>query len=238
VTKELFRENSYLKSSNSVVTAIDGHGIQLDATVFYPTGGGQPGDSGWLEPTEGGKLRVVDTIKDRNTGELLHIIDGNPNAISVGEKILATIDWDRRYKLMRMHTAMHILCSIIEGGVTGGQVGEEKSRIDFDLPDTSLDKLLIQSEFDRLISEDHIVQHRWITDQEMQANVELVRTMSVKPPTGTGKVRLLEIAEVDLQPCGGTHVARTREIGHIRVGKIENKGKHNRRVNIHLEDYD
>jgi misacylated tRNA(Ala) deacylase len=161
--------------------------------------------------------------------------DGQP-ALAVGDRVTAEIDWDRRYRHMRMHSALHLLCAVVEGGVTGGSIGTDKSRLDFDLPDTQLDKDKIAAELNRLVSEDHPMGARWITDAELQASPDLVRTMSVKPPQGTGRVRLMEIPGVDLQPCGGTHVRRTGEIGRLRVGKIENKGRHNRRINIHLEE--
>jgi len=153
-----------------------------------------------------------------------------------GDRVTAEIDWERRYRHMRMHSALHLLCAVVEGGVTGGSIGADKSRLDFDLPDTQLDKEKITAELNRLVAEDHPMGARWITDDELRANPELVRTMSVKPPAGSGRVRLMEIPGVDLQPCGGTHVGRTGEIGKLWVGKIENKGRHNRRVNIHLAE--
>ncbi len=234
MTEELFREDSYLKSCSAVVTAVDERGIQLDRTVFYPMGGGQPGDSGVLTFADGRAVKIADTRKDRDTGDHLHVPDGDV-AVAVGDEVTAEIDWDRRYRLMRMHSALHLLCATIEGGVTGGQIGEEKSRLDFDLEDTALDKEAIAAKLNDLVTAAHPMGHRWITDEEMNANQDLVRTMSVKPPMGAGRVRLMEVTGgVDLQPCGGTHVANTSEIGELRVGKIENKGKHNRRVNVHL----
>jgi misacylated tRNA(Ala) deacylase len=153
-----------------------------------------------------------------------------------GARVEAEIDWQRRHRLMRMHTCMHLLCAVVTGDVTGGAVGDGKGRLDFNLPDTSLDKERITAELNRLIAEDHEVRPRWITEAALAANPQLVRTMSVKPPIGAGKVRLLEIADVDLQPCGGTHVRRTGEIGPVRIGKIENKGRQNRRINILLAE--
>lgn len=235
MTEELFREDSYLKTCEATVVAADENGIELDRTIFYPMGGGQPGDSGVLRTADGREVQIADTRKDRVTGKHLHIpAEGSP-ALSAGDAVTCEIDWDRRYRLMRMHSALHLLCATIEGGVTGGQIGEEKSRLDFDLENTDLDKEAIQTKLNELVKGGHDMSHRWITDEEMEANADLVRTMSVKPPTGAGRVRLMEIAGgVDLQPCGGTHVANTAEIGELRVGKIENKGKHNRRVNVHL----
>ena len=235
MTEELFREDSYLKSCTGTVTAVDDRGVQLDQTVFYPMGGGQPGDTGALVLADGARFAVTNTFKDRDTGEHIHALEEAATAPSLGDVVTAELDWDRRYRLMRMHSALHLLCATIDGGVTGGQIGEEKSRLDFDLPDTNLDKEAIAQHLNDLVGQAQPMSHRWITDEEMAANEDLVRTMSVKPPSGAGKVRLMEIAGgVDLQPCGGTHVANTSEIGELRVGKIENKGKHNRRVNVHL----
>lgn len=235
MTEELFREDSYLKTCDATVIAVDEQGIQLDKTVFYPVGGGQPGDTGTLTSASGQVVQIVDTRKDRDSGDHLHIAEDDGPRLVAGDAVTAEIDWDRRYRLMRMHSALHLLCATIDGGVTGGQIGEEKSRLDFDLEDTSLDKEAIAARLNELVSAAHSMGHRWITDEEMAANQDLVRTMSVKPPSGAGRVRLMEIdGGIDLQPCGGTHVANTSEIGELRVGKIENKGKHNRRVNIHL----
>ena len=236
MTDELFRSDSYLKSCEANVIAADDPGVVLDRTVFYPVGGGQPGDRGTLTLADGSTLEVVDTYKDRETGDHVHVLAEGVSAPEVGATLTAEIDWDRRHRLMRMHTALHLLCVVVDGGVTGGQVGEEKSRLDFDLPDTSLDKEQIQADLNRLINENHPVGFSSITDDELDTQPELVRTMSVKPPSGQGSVRVIDIDGVDLQPCGGTHVRATGEIGRVRVGKIENKGKHNRRINVHLDD--
>ncbi len=235
MTEELFREDAYMKTCDATVTDVDERGIILDRTIFYPLGGGQPGDTGALTAQDGGRVSITNTVKDKESGDHLHVPAEGAPSLSVGDIVRCEIDWDRRYRMMRMHSALHLLCACIEGGVTGGQIGEEKSRLDFDLPDTNLDKEVISARLNALVSEAHLMSHRWITDAEMSENEDMVRTMSVKPPMGAGKVRLIEIAGgVDLQPCGGTHVANTSEIGELRVGKIENKGKHNRRVNIHL----
>ncbi len=228
----IFRDDAYQRSCEAVVVSADETGIRLDRTVFYPMGGGQPGDSGILRLAEGGSLRIVDARKGESLDDVLHIPEEGSALPAPGTAVTAEIDWDRRHRLMRMHTCMHVLCSLIEGDVTGGQVGETKSRLDFNLPDTQLDKEALTAALNRIIEEDHPVQPRWITDEELAANPQLVRTMSVKPPMGHGKVRLLEIEGVDLQPCGGTHVRRTGEIGPVAIGKIENKGRQNRRVNI------
>jgi len=234
MTEEIFRDDSYAKSCAATVVSVDDDGIELDRTVFYATGGGQPGDTGTLRMEDDREITITDTRKSRETGRHVHIVAEDAPALEVGDTVHAEIDWGRRHRLMRMHTALHLLCSVVEGGVTGGQIGESKSRLDFDLPDTALDKEAITAELNRLVEKDCPLSSTWITDAEMEANSDLVRTMSVKPPSGAGKVRLMEIEDVDLQPCGGTHVARTGEIGPLRIGKIENKGKHNRRINIHL----
>lgn len=232
MTEEIFRDDAYARTCEATVVSVDDGGIELDRTVFYPTGGGQPGDTGVLRTADGGEVTITDTGKSRDTGRQFHVPADDAPVLNAGDTVTAEIDWDRRNKHMRMHTALHLLCAVVEGGVTGGQIGAEKSRLDFDLPDTALDKEHITAELNRLIDEDHALACRWITDEEMAANADLVRTMSVKPPSGAGRVRLMEIPGIDLQPCGGTHVARTGEIGRVRVGKIENKGKHNRRINI------
>jgi misacylated tRNA(Ala) deacylase len=234
-TGELFREDAYLKSCDAIVTTVDERGIRLDRTIFYPTGGGQPGDIGRLRAADGTVIEIRDTVKGAAPGEIIHVpAEGAPTA-APGMPITAEIDWDRRHRLMRMHTCLHLLSSIITGEVTGGQVSDGKGRLDFNLPDGSPDKDRITAELNRLIAEDHPTGTRWITDDEMAARPELVRTMSVKPPMGHGRVRLLEIQDIDLQPCGGTHVARTSEIGAVECVKIENKGKMNRRINLALK---
>jgi misacylated tRNA(Ala) deacylase len=229
----LFRDDAYLKSCEARVLSAGPEGIRLDRTVFYPEGGGQPGDTGVLHRADGGTLAIVDTRKGEGTDETLLIPAEGAALPAEGETVTAVLDWDRRYAHMRMHTCMHLLCSLVEGDVTGGQVGAEKSRLDFNLPDGSPDKAWLTEELNRLIREDHPVEPVWISDAELDAQPDLVRTMSVQPPRGAGRVRLLKIGEgVDLQPCGGTHVKRTGEIGPVEVGKIENKGKQNRRINV------
>ncbi len=236
MTEEIFRDDAYAKTCEATITQVNEYGIELDRTVFYPSGGGQPGDTGVLRTASGVEVVIADTIHEKGTGVHLHVpAEGSPS-LSAGDTVTAEIDWDRRFAHMRMHTALHLLCSLIEGGVTGGSIGAEKSRLDFDLPDTSLDKEQISADLNHLVGEDHPLDSRWITDEELAASPDLVRTMSVRPPTGSGRVRLMEIPGVDLQPCGGTHVGRTGEIGRLRVGKIENKGRHNRRINIHFDE--
>ena len=230
MTELLFRDDGYLRSCDARVTQVDDHSIRLDRTVFYPTGGGQPGDSGVLRLASGQEIEVVDTIKGELPDEVIHIAAPGSALPEPGTELLAEIDWDRRHRLMRMHTCLHLLCSIVPGAVTGGQVSDGRGRLDFDVPGSSLDKEAIASRLNALIAEGHPVGPRWITDEELAGQPELVRTMSVKPPSGTGRVRLMEISGIDLQPCGGTHVRNTAEIGSVAVTKIENKGKQNRRV--------
>lgn len=236
LTAELFREDSYLKSCEATVVGInDKGGIVLDQTVFYPTGGGQPGDKGILRCADGTEITIATTVKGDGDENVVHV-PSEPAPLNTGDKVTAEIDWDTRYKHMRMHTGLHLMCAVVPYGVTGGQIGAEKSRLDFDIGDGALDKEEITAAINKLIEQNDPVEPRWITDAELDANPDLVRTMSVQPPRNAGKVRLLDIKGVDLQPCGGTHLAYTGEIGRIRVSKIENKGKRNRRVNIVFDD--
>lgn len=237
MTEALFSTAPYSRDCVATVIAADSTGIRLDRTIFYPMGGGQPGDTGQLILPDGGPIGIVDTRKgDVDPDDILHIPAADAVLPPPGTIVTAVIDWDRRHRLMRMHTCLHLLCSVVRGDVTGGQVGDGKGRLDFNLPNRTLDKEEIESRVNRLIEEDHAVRPRWITDAELAARPELIRTMSVKPPSGRGRVRLLEIEGVDLQPCGGTHVARTGEIGTISIAKIESKGKQNRRINVVLAE--
>ncbi len=228
----LFRDDAYLRSCEATVVAADERGIRLDRTVFYPTGGGQPGDTGVLKRADGSAVAIVDARKGDGPDDVLHVAASGSAVPAVGERLVAEIDWDRRYRLMRMHTCLHLLCAVVPGAVTGGQISDGKARLDFDVPGESLDKTAITEKLNALIAADHSVTPRWITDEELAGQPDLVRTMSVKPPTGFGKVRLLDIAGVDLQPCGGTHIRHTAEIGRVEATKIENKGRQNRRVNL------
>ncbi len=232
MTELVFRAEPYTKSCEAKVVSADERGIRLDRTVFYAESGGQMGDTGVLRLADGRSIQITNTVKGNGQDDVVHVPAPGSELPAAGATVNAEIDWDRRHRLMRMHTCLHLLSSIIKGDVTGGQVSDGKGRLDFNLPDTALDKVHITAELNRLVREDHPVQPRWITDEELMAKPELVRTMSVKPPMGSGRVRLLEIEGVDLQPCGGTHVARTGEIGAVEVTKIENKGRQNRRVNI------
>jgi misacylated tRNA(Ala) deacylase len=232
MTELLFRDDAYLRSCKARVTAVDERGIRLDRTVFYPAGGGQPGDTGGLRLADGTSVAIIDTVKGDGTDEVIHVPAPDANRPAPGDAVTAEIDWERRHRLMRMHTCLHLLCAVVPGAVTGGAIGDGRGRLDFDVPGAALDKEAIAAALNRLIGEGHPVAPRWIDDAELAARPELVRTMSVKPPMGAGKVRLLDIEGVDLQPCGGTHVRNTAEIGRIEIGKIENKGRQNRRINI------
>ena len=237
MTEEIFRSDSYQKTCEARVTAIEADGgIRLDRTVFYPEGGGQPGDVGTLRAADGREVPIADTKKHGESGEPLHLPGEGAPALAIGDAVTCEIDWERRHRFMRIHTCMHLLCSLIEGDVTGGGLGDGKARLDFNLPDTKLDKEYLAAELNRLIEEDHPLAARWITEEELEANPGLVRTMSVKPPMGQGKIRLMEIAGIDLQPCGGTHVAQTAEIGAVTVTKIQKKGRQNRRVTVSLNE--
>jgi misacylated tRNA(Ala) deacylase len=229
MTQEIFREDSYQRSCSATVSAADAAGVRLDRTVFYPTGGGQPGDVGTLVRADGRRVAIRDTVKGASPGEIVHVL-AEPTDLAPGEAVTIEIDWERRHKLMRMHTCLHLLSAVLPYPVTGGQVAADKGRLDFDIPEAALDKDAITAQLNTLIAEDHAVTPRWISDAELAAKPELVKTMSVKPPMGHGRVRLIEIPGRDLQPCGGTHVARTGEIGRVQVVKIEKKGRINRRV--------
>jgi misacylated tRNA(Ala) deacylase len=233
MTEELFREDSYLQETDASVIGVDDGAVILDRTVFYPLGGGQPGDTGTII-WSGGSGTIIDT-RYADDGAIRHVLMEGDARPAVGDKVHVVLDWDRRYRHMRMHTAMHLLGSVLQYGVTGGNISAEKSRLDFDMEDT-VDKEAVAAALQALVAGDHAVSCRWISDAELDAQPDLVRTMSVQPPRGKGRVRLLEIAGVDLQPCGGTHLRSTAEVGRVRIGKVEKKGKRNRRVNIHLDD--
>ena len=232
-TKELFRDDAYLKSCSATVTRADQNTLYVDQTVFYPLGGGQPGDTGTLSWNDGA-AKIIDTRYGDN-GDIAHIVEDGAALPAIGTSVELSLDWDRRYRHMRMHTAMHLLGSILKYDVTGGNISEVKSRLDFNM-DSSVDKEAVSSALAQLVSADHVISCRWISEEELDANPQLIRTMSVQPPRGKGAIRLLEIENVDLQPCGGTHVGTTSEVGAVRLGKVENKGRQNRRVNIHLDD--
>lgn len=239
MTELLFRKNAYARDCAGKVTDItEEGGIVLDASVFYPTSGGQPGDSGTLT-WDGGAIEIATTIKGQ--GSDIVLVPAEPAALpAIGQAVTQRIAWDRRHRLMRVHTALHLLSVVIPLPVTGGSISLDKGRLDFDMPDAPEDKAELEQTLNRLIACNFPVSDEWITDAELDANPELVKTMSVQPPRGSGHIRLVRIGEgentADLQPCGGTHVANTSEIGRVRLGKIEKKGKQNRRVYLHLED--
>jgi len=235
-TECLFRDDSYLqKCAARVVAVTEQGGIVLDRTVFYANSGGQPGDSGALTTADGKTVPIANAVyTDAAKSEIAHVPAAGAPALSVGDAISAAIDWDRRHARMRMHTALHLLSAVLPYAVTGGSVGEAESRLDFDIPEAGLDKDAIAAKVNEMIASGAAVSDRWISDAELEANPGLVKTMSVKPPMGTGRVRLIEIAGLDLQPCGGTHVRNVAEIGPVRVTQIEKKGKQNRRVRIAL----
>jgi misacylated tRNA(Ala) deacylase len=230
MTELLFRDDAYLARCDARITSVDARGIELDRTVFYPQGGGQPGDCGVLRRADGRAVAIADTRKGEVADQVLHVPAPGAELPEPGEAVVAEIDWPRRHRLMRMHTCLHLLSAVIPGAVTGGQIADGKGRLDFDVPGEMLDKEAIAAQLNALIAADHPTATHWIRDEELAARPELVRTMSVKPPMGQGRVRLLDIAGVDLQPCGGTHVRRTGEIGPVTIAKIENKGRQNRRI--------
>ncbi len=235
-TELLFAAEPYARSCEAAVAAAEPGAIRLDRTVFYPVGGGQPGDRGVLRLEGGGEIAVLDTRKGASPDDVIHAVEPDASLPPPGTLVTATLDWDRRHRHMRMHTCLHLLCAVVDAPVTGGQLTAEKGRLDFDLESRRLEKAAIETELNTLIDRDLPVSPGWIEDAELAARPELVKTMRVKPPTGRGRVRLIRIEGIDVQPCGGTHVARTGEIGPISVLKIENKGKHNRRIAIAFGD--
>jgi misacylated tRNA(Ala) deacylase len=233
----LFRDDSYLRECEARVVGVTDKGIELDRTVFYATSGGQPGDTGVLIAANGAEIPIGNAVYlDAAKTEIAHVPAPGAAPVVAGGTVTVRIDWDKRYARMRMHTALHLLSAVLPYAVTGGSVGDVDGRLDFDIPDAGLDKDDITAKVNDMIATDAVVTMSWITDDELAANPGLIKTMSVKPPIGTGKVRLIEIAtpdqRLDLQPCGGTHVKRVSEIGRIAVTQIEKKGKQNRRVRI------
>jgi misacylated tRNA(Ala) deacylase len=237
MTEQLYRTDAYLRDCTARVVAVNERGgIVLDRTVFYAAAGGQPGDKGMLEIDGGGSCPIATTVYDADKATIVHVPAEGATRPAAGQAVRAVLDWDMRAKLMRMHTCLHLLCALVKFPVTGGQVGAEEGRLDFDIEDASaVDKDQLTADLNALIDANHPVSERWITDAELEANPGLVRTMAVKPPMGSGRVRLVAIGEngaVDLQPCGGTHVKATGEIGRVAVTKIEKKGKLNRRIRV------
>jgi misacylated tRNA(Ala) deacylase len=234
MTQILFRDDAYQAETEAIVLSSEPRGIALDRTVFYAQGGGQSGDKGTLLLDDGTLVPIVSTIYDADRATILHVPAEGAALPRLAMRVIARIDWELRYKRMRAHTALHLLSVVAPYPVTGGSVGDAEGRLDFDSGEAVLDKAEIESRLNELIARDAAVSQRWIADAELEANPSLIKTMSVKPPMGTGRVRLVAIEGLDLQPCGGTHVARTGEIGHASVTGIEKKGKINRRVRIAL----
>jgi misacylated tRNA(Ala) deacylase len=237
-TQLLFMEDAYLKDFTAQVMAVKDNAVVLDRTAFYYTSGGQPGDKGVLS-AGGNSLNVETAVRDRESGMIWHVLAPGQALPATGDEVSGAVDWDTRHRHMRMHTALHLLCALVKGDVTGGQVGADKGRLDFNL-EIVPDKDELTERLNALVSAAHPVGTRWITDAELEASPQLVRTMSVRPPRGAGRVRLLRIGAdenvIDLQPCGGTHVRDTSEIGPLRLERIENKGKQNRRFSLVFAD--
>jgi len=229
-TEPLFQQDARLQGCTATVTEVVEAGVVLDRSVFYPLGGGQPGDTGTLRAVDGREWRVVDARKGEG-GRILHVLEAGVAPPEAGTAVEAIIDWDRRHAHMRMHTCLHLLGSVLRYGVTGGQIAADKGRLDFDTQD-EIDKDAVTAAVNALVAANYPVRSMWITEEELDRQPELVRTLSVQPPRGAGRIRLLEIPGVDLQPCGGTHVAATGEIGPVTVSKVENKGKRNKRVYV------
>ena len=234
MTETLFRDDAYLREAPAKVLFADQRGIALDRTVFYPQGGGQAGDQGALILADGRTIAIVNTTYAADRKTILHAPADGGDPPAPGASVIGRIDWDRRYRRMRAHTALHLLSVVLPYPVTGGSVGDAEGRLDFDSGDATLEKAEVERGLNELIASDAPVGQRWITDEELEANPALVKTMSVRPPTGMGRIRLVAIEGLDLQPCGGTQFARTSEIGYASVTQIEKKGKINRRVRIAL----
>ena len=238
MTAALYLEDAYQRDAHGIVTAItEEGGIVLDGSIFYPTGGGQPGDSGWLT-WDGKRLPIATTVKGQ--GDDIALVPAEPLQMpEVGTHVTQVLDWDRRHKHMRVHTMLHLLSVAVPFGVTGGQISARHGRLDFDMPDAPEDREGIEAVLNTFVEADLRASTSWITQAELQAAPELVKTMAVKPPKGPEKVRLVRIGDgaswIDLQPCGGTHVARTGEVGGLVLGKIEKKGRQNRRIYVHLD---
>jgi len=238
MTELLFRKDAYAREATGRVTAItDEGGIILDGSLFYPTSGGQPGDSGTLR-WSGREIDIATAVKGEGADVIL--LAAEPAALPrVGQEVTQILNWDRRYRHMRVHTALHLLSVVIPLPVSGGSISTDKGRLDFDMPEAPEDKAALEADLNRLIACNMAVTEEWITEADLDAQPDLVKTMSVQPPRGNGQIRLVRIGvgieTADLQPCGGTHVANTEEIGRVRLGKIEKKGRQNRRVYLHLE---
>jgi misacylated tRNA(Ala) deacylase len=234
MTEKLFLADSYSRETVAQIVRADSRGIVLSATNFYAQGGGQPGDVGAIILANGDAVPILNTVYDADRSTILHAPAAGAPLPAIGDEVTIRLDWPRRYARMRAHTALHLLTAVLPYPVTGGSVGDSEGRLDFDSGEAVLDKADIEARLNELIARDAAVSTRWISDAELEANSGLVNTLSVKPPMGSGRVRLVEIAGIDLQPCGGTHVAHTSEVGRASVTQIEKKGKINRRVRIIL----
>jgi len=233
-TELAFRDDAYLRTTTARVRSVNERGVELDRTIFYPMGGGQVGDTGALIRANGERVAIVDTRKGDTLDSVRHIPAPGAAQLEPGEPLTLEIDWERRYSLMRLHTALHVMSCVVVAPVTGGNIAPDKARLDFDIDMSLLDGAKIERETNAIIARAIATETVWITDEEMDARPELVKTMSVKPPRGAGRVRLLQIPGIDLQPCGGTHVRNIAEIGAIKVIRLKSEGKHNRRVEIAL----
>jgi misacylated tRNA(Ala) deacylase len=238
MTETLYRDDPYLAEAEAVVRAAGVEGIELDRTIFYASSGGQPGDTGRIAFADG-EVAVTGTVHpDGDRSRILHLLAAGPPALAPGTAVRLALDWERRHRLMRMHSALHLLSVVLPYGVTGGQVGEDKGRLDFDMPEPPEDVAELEARLNHYVAADLPIAAEWISEEELAERPEMVKTMKVKPPVGQGRVRLVRIGvpgdTLDLQPCGGTHVRSTGEIGGLRIGKIEKKGRENRRVNLHF----
>jgi misacylated tRNA(Ala) deacylase len=235
-TELLFRDDAYLKTATARVLAARDGFVELDRTIFYPLGGGQPGDSGFLVRDNGERIAITDTRKGEAPGVVRSFLAAGASLPEPGESVALELDWSRRYALMRLHTALHVMSCVVVAPVTGGNIAPDKARLDFDIDMTLLDAGKIEHGTNELIARAVRTESVWITDEELDARPELVKTMSVQPPRGAGRIRLLRIPDIDLQPCGGTHVANIAEIGGIHVLRVRNEGRRNKRVEIALVD--
>jgi misacylated tRNA(Ala) deacylase len=236
MTEFLFRDDAYLRETPARVLAVTPEGgVVLDRTVFYAASGGQPGDTGVLRRDDGSEVRIGATVHpEGDKTAIVHVpAEGQP-LLAAGDDVVAAIDWERRLKLMRMHTTLHLVTVVFPYPITGAAVGEDKGRVDFNMPEPPEDVAALEARLNQMVAEGHPVTTEWITDEEMAASPGLIKSMNVKPPVGQGRVRLVRIGDVDLQPCGGTHVANTREIGPLKLGKIEKKGAINRRITVYF----
>ena len=241
MTETLYRDDAYRAETTATVTTVGPEGFELDRTVFYASSGGQPGDTGSFTRADGSAGRIADTLHpggDRT--RIVHVPAPGDAAPAIGETVALRLDWDRRHRLMRMHSALHLLSVVLPYGVTGGSIGEDKGRLDFDMPEPPADLAAVEAALNAHVAADLPVTAEWITEEELAARPEMVKTMKVKPPVGQGRIRLVRIGTgqgtIDLQPCGGTHVASTAEIGRLRIGKVEKKGRENRRVTLHFAE--